>query len=156
MKAVLLALAGLWALPVSAADLALETLEGTKVDLAPSTRPTVLVFWRADCAPCRIELRQAADYVSAAAPGRVLFVGLQERTALRAAAAKARLPVGQVLRATGAPAAVLTAFGGAPPSLPLAVALDKDGRICARQSGLLGTELIQKWVQICGDDHAVD
>ncbi|HMA49442.1 MAG TPA: hypothetical protein VKP60_06790 [Magnetospirillaceae bacterium] len=156
MKAVMLILAGLWLLPASAADLALETMEGKRFDLASSVKPLVLIFWRADCAPCLIELRQAKDYLSAAPPGRVLFVGLQERAALRASAEKARLPAAQVVRATAAPEAVLTAFGGSPPALPLAVALDKDGAICARHSGLLGTELMRQWVLTCGDDHAGD
>ncbi len=146
MKTVMLLLAGL----------ALEPLDGNKADFAPSDQPTVLIFWRADCAPCLIELRQATDYLAAAGPGRVLFVGLQDGAALRTAAVKAGLPMAQVARTSEAPEAVLTAFGGAPPTLPLAVALDRNGAVCARRKGLLGTDLMRQWMLTCGGDHAVD
>jgi len=114
------------------------------------------MFWRADCAPCLAELRDARSYIEAASPERLFFVGLQGADALRRAAVKAGLPMERVLRANGPPAEILRALGGAPPRLPLAVALDPAGRICARHSGLLGTELVRRWEQLCGGSHAED
>jgi hypothetical protein len=33
--------------------------------------------------------------------------------------------------------------------LPLAVAIDRQGRVCARKRGLLGTDQIKQWSQSC-------
>jgi hypothetical protein len=134
-------------------ELRLESLDGAPIGVHGSG-PTILAFWRADCAPCLIELGQARAYADAARPARLLFVGLQDRAALEAAAAKAHAPPSFLARAIGAPSQILTELEGPPPRLPLAVALDPSGRICARRTGLLGTDQVRAWVRSCGASHA--
>ena len=137
-----------------AADLRLSTLSGAPVPAAGQAGPTILAFWRADCAPCLIELNEAAAYAQAARPGRMLFVGLQQPQVLREAALKAGASLDLIVSADGAASEILTRFGGAPPRLPLAVALDASGRVCARRHGLLGIERVMAWAQTCGRSHA--
>ena len=45
--------------------------------------PVVLMFWRADCAPCRLELGDLPALSRAAAPVRLQLVGLQPPAELR-------------------------------------------------------------------------
>lgn len=137
----------------ASAALRLESLDGAPIAVRGSS-PTILAFWRADCAPCLIELGQAQAYADAARPARLLFVGLQDRAALKAAAAKAHAPPAVLARTIGAPSQVLTDLEGFPPRLPLAVALDPSGRICARRTGLLGTDQVRAWARSCGAAHA--
>jgi hypothetical protein len=149
-----LAVCGLFTVVARAGDLRLSTLDGAPVNLSQGAGPVVLAFWRSDCAPCILELRGARDYAAAARPGRLLFVGLQDAPALRSAAAKAGAPLAMMVRAEGAPDTILTEFGGAPPRLPLAVALNASGQVCARHLGLLGTDRVRAWVQSCGRARA--
>jgi hypothetical protein len=147
---VTLAIAG----SASGAPLVLKTLSGESAGGLASPGVTVVAFWRADCAPCRLEMRAARDYALAAQPGRFLFVGLQDGEALRAAADKEGAPPAMLLRAVGSPASILATYGGTPPRLPLAVAFTASGRVCARRHGLLGTDRITAWVRNCGTSHA--
>jgi hypothetical protein len=130
----------------------LRDLDGGRI--AEAGGPTIIAFWRTDCAPCLIELRGARAYAQAARPGRLLFVGLQPAAPLRSAAARAGAPLSLIARSPASPAAILTAFGGAPPRLPLAVAFDRHGRVCERHAGLLGTEQVRAWVRACGGPDA--
>ena len=45
------------------------------------------------------------------------------------------------------PADVLADWGGT--ALPLAVALDRAGRVCGRKRGLLGTDQLRDWAKRC-------
>jgi hypothetical protein len=137
----------------ASAPLRLESLDGAPIAVHGSG-PTILAFWRADCAPCLIELGRAQAYADAARPARLLFVGLQDRAALKAQAAKAHAPPALLARALGAPPQILTELEGAPPRLPLAVALGPSSRVCARRTGLLGTDQVRAWARSCGAAHA--
>jgi len=114
-----------------------------------SGHPAILLFWRSDCAPCRLELSHLADLQAAAKPGRLVTIALEDASAARSTLAK-MAPEPQIAWiADGDPAAVLVAFNGAPPRLPLAVALTSAGRRCERHVGLLGTDRVQQWVREC-------
>jgi hypothetical protein len=65
-----------------APPLPLRTLSGTPVS---RTGPRIVMFWRADCAPCRLELADLKALRAAALPMRIDLVGLQPPTALRSA-----------------------------------------------------------------------
>ena len=123
--------------------IALHWLDGTPVSTA-SSNGTALLFWRADCPPCVVELRSAADYIAAAEPGRVIFVGLQDDAAVRAAAARFSLPADAVAKADGA----------AVTALPMAVILGPAGQVCFRHAGLLGTETLRRHMASCGGGGA--
>ena len=116
---------------------------------ALSGHPAILLFWRSDCAPCRLELSHLADLEAAAKPGRLVTIALEDARAARSTLTK-MAPEPQIAWiADGDPAAVLVAFNGAPPRLPLAVALTRAGRSCERHVGLLGTDRVQQWVREC-------
>jgi hypothetical protein len=134
--------------------LRLESLDGRPVRIGGTRDGTILAFWRADCAPCLLELRAARSYAAAARPGRFLFVGLQDAPALAAAARKADAPREMLVRGVGTASVILTAYGGAPPRLPLAIALTPSGSLCARHSGLLGADQVRAWAHDCGAPHA--
>ena len=116
--------------------------------------PVVLMFWRADCAPCRLELGDLDALRRAAAPMRLQLVGLQPSTGLRAGLRAANLADVASDVAVQDAAGVLTSWGGAPPRLPLAVAVDAQGAVCARHTGLLGRDRLAAWAKACGGVHA--
>ena len=134
--------------------LRLESLDGGAFGAGQSPGGTILAFWRADCAPCLLELRAARSYAAAARPARFLFVGLQDGPALASAARKAGAPPEMLVRGVGSASAILSAYGGAPPRLPLAIALTPSGALCARRHGLLGTDQVRAWARECGAAHA--
>jgi thiol-disulfide isomerase/thioredoxin len=121
-----------------------KTLDGAPLPISTGGRPTVVAFWRADCGPCLMELRNARAYVKAASPGRFIFVGLQPGGDLKKAVEIAGAPLGLQAQAVGAP-----------PRLPLSVAFRGDGSVCAHHTGLLGTDQVQSWAKICGAPHAI-
>ena len=138
----------------SPAPLRLESLDGKAVRLGEMRNGAILAFWRADCAPCLLELRAAHDYAAAARPARFLFVGLEGGPDLAAAARKSGAPQEMLVRGVGSASAILTAYGGAPPRLPLAVAFRPSGALCAHHGGLLGTDRVRTWARDCGAAHA--
>jgi thiol-disulfide isomerase/thioredoxin len=119
------------------------------VDLATvrGGRPSVLLFWRTDCAPCLLELRNLSQLTRAARPGRLVLIALQPRDEL--ARGLRRLGPVQTWRAMEDPVRVLVRFGGKPPSLPLAVALDPKGKVCRVRHGLLGRNIVAEWIKAC-------
>lgn len=111
--------------------------------------PAVLLFWRSDCAPCRLELGGLAGLEAAAGPGQLVTVALEEPGAARATLDTMTRKPSEAWVADRPAADVLVAFNGQPPRLPLAVALDSRGRVCERHLGLLGTDRVRQWVREC-------
>jgi hypothetical protein len=146
--------AAVGAASAQAPPIGLETLSGRPVAAGSGGAPTLMLFWRADCAPCRLELSHLTPLRAAASPMKLELVGLQSAGELRAGLRAAGLDPASSLRTSDPPDRVLSAWGGPPPRLPLAVALDGTGRICARHSGLIGTERLQAWARTCGGAHA--
>jgi hypothetical protein len=150
----------LWAAPfvgaagANPAPLRLESLDGKAVRLGEMRHGAILAFWRADCAPCLLELRVARDYAAAARPARFLFVGLEGGPDLAAAARKSGAPPEMLVRGVGSASAILAAYGGAPPRLPLSVAFRRSGALCAHHGGLLGSDRVRNWARDCGAAHA--
>lgn len=141
----------------AAAPPAATTLEGRPVDGA-SLRGSVLLFWRADCGPCLVELSDLRKLREAAAPLRVQPVVLDETPGRPGPVAEMLAKVGltgrDTLRGVGDPAGLLTEYGGAPPRLPLAVAFDGAGRVCGRRTGFLGYDHLRAWAAACGSSDA--
>jgi thiol-disulfide isomerase/thioredoxin len=111
--------------------------------------PAVLLFWRSDCAPCRLELGYLAGLEAAARPGRLVAIALEDAASARSTIARLPQPPTDAWVADRPAAEVLVAFNGQPPRLPLAVSLDRNGRVCQRHVGLLGTDRVHQWVRQC-------
>lgn len=47
------------------------------------------------------------------------------------------------------PMTVLADWGGKGAVLPLAVALDRSGKVCGMKRGLLGTDQLEEWARAC-------
>ncbi len=129
----------------------LDTLGGAPYR---ASGPQVLMFWRADCGPCLLELSDLSALRAAAQPARLIPVGLQPAAALRPALRRLGLAEGETAVTREDAAAVLTRLGGAPPRLPLAVAFRADGRPCGRHTGLLGRDRVRAWARACGAARA--
>jgi hypothetical protein len=112
-------------------------------------RPTVMILVRSDCGPCQLELRNIEAIKAAAGPARLVLLAVEDRDGARRVLRRAPLPHADLWAANVAPNAVLVKLNGAPPRLPLAIALDRAGAICARHLGLLGTDRIHDWVKRC-------
>ena len=141
----------------AAAPPAATTLDGRAVERS-ALSSSVLLFWRADCGPCLVELSDLAKLREAAAPLRVQPVVLDEAPGrpgpVAEMLAKVGLTGGDTLRGVGDPAELLTSYGGAPPRLPLAVAFDAAGRVCGRRTGFLGYDHLRAWAAACGSSDA--
>lgn len=116
---------------------------------ASDGKPTLLMLWRADCAPCVIELKNIAGLEAAAGDARLIVVALDSPDVAKATLQRLGVQPRAAWRSLEAPETVLVALNGLPPRLPLAVALDGDGSICGRHVGLLGTELVAEWIRQC-------
>jgi thiol-disulfide isomerase/thioredoxin len=111
-------------------------------------RATVVMFWRSDCAPCLEELERLEALRRAAEPLQLVTVGLESPESLRAQLQRMSIKSDFAWYSLDDPGEVLSAFGTVP-RLPLSVAFDAHGEICARRRGLLTTALIAEWVDTC-------
>ena len=84
----------------------------------------------------------------------VQLVGLQAPAAVRQGLHAASLPANASLWTAQDAGEVLLAYGGPPPRLPLAIALDAQGQVCGRRTGLLGTDQLKAWSSACVGRHA--
>lgn len=122
----------------------------TPTALAPwGDQPTVLVFWRADCGPCLVELQGLARLEAAAAPLRLATVALDAPATASGKLKSLGLAPRLAWRLIDDPATTLTALGGPPPRLPLTVAFNARGEVCGRRVGLLGVNLVKSWAVSC-------
>jgi len=134
---------------MAAPQLAFTSLDGQPRSFATLRgAPVVVVVWKASCAPCLAELRHL-DQVAARAPKwRFVTLALDDRrTAVQMLPRNARVADAWVARDEAT--VVLKALNPAQPALPLTVALDRSGRICARRVGLLGSDLLRAWSTKC-------
>ena len=122
---------------------------GRPVSAAASGLGRILMFTRADCGPCLIELRHLSDLQAAAKPGALVVVALGEARAANTMLSKLQLPSSQGWRTDTGDAEALASFGGPPPRLPLSVAINAHGALCARRTGLLGSDVVRQWMRQC-------
>lgn len=111
--------------------------------------PAMILFWASWCVSCRAELERLPDLERAAFPLNVFTLALDPPDVARAALAKFGIPSAGAFADADAPADILAHWGGVGAALPLAVAIDADGRICGRRRGLLGTDQLKDWAARC-------
>ncbi|TDN86986.1 thiol-disulfide isomerase/thioredoxin [Stakelama pacifica] len=117
--------------------------------VATVPRPAVVMLWASWCASCKVELRRFSELQEAAAPLPLVTLAIDPAPTAK----EALVSAGMTLRgafADGRPAEqVLADWGGGLLSLPLAVAIDREGRVCGRKHGLLGTNQLREWAVSC-------
>jgi len=128
--------------PVAGGPAHAVTLESIK------GRAHVALFWRSDCAPCLVELNEFAA-LNAAAQGGLVTIALEPTADARRTLVRFGVPLAQAYVVNGDVQTALEAVSDGGRRLPLAVALNADGQICARRIGLLGIEQAQAWVRQC-------
>jgi hypothetical protein len=134
----------------AAPDIRAVDLEGHQRTFAQlAGRPTVMILFKSDCGPCRLELRNIDEIKAAAGSAHLVLMAVEDMDAARRFLLRSRLPYADLWAADTDPSEVLVKLNGAPPRLPLAVALDRTGAVCARHLGLLGTDRVRDWVRRC-------
>lgn len=113
----------------------------------PIPLPSVVVLWGSWCASCAAELRRLDGMAASARPLPIVTLALDPPERARAALSRNGLKQGTAYADSGDIATVLARWGGR--ALPLAVALDAQGRVCGRRAGLLGTDQLKLWGKQC-------
>ena len=107
---------------------------------------TVLNFWYAGCAPCRIEMRELRDLQDEFMDQKVQFIGVNVRDSSETALAFARkidLNFPSIMDSeTGS---VVLAFTGVvtPQAVPTTIVIGKDGKVVARVLGRIDQGILR-------------
>lgn len=112
-------------------------------------QPHVVLLWRSDCAPCLIELQNFAALEAATGAGRLVTIAIEPVGQARQTLHQFNVPPHPAFVAQGDATVFLEAISDGGRRLPLALALDRRGHICARHVGLLGTDLARAWIRQC-------
>lgn len=116
------------------------------VPLPPSA---VLLFWASWCAPCQAEVRDIAELERAAAPLRVVIIPIEPRRQWQPLLRSLR-PDQMYLPPEGG-MTMLQRLTGGRAALPVSIAVDADGRICAIHYVGVTAALLERWRTICGN-----
>lgn len=111
--------------------------------------PAVVVLWATWCVSCRAEVARLPGLVAAAAPLPIVTLAIDSPAVAKRALADRHLEPIAAFADGRDPRIVLDEWGGAGSALPVAVAIDRDGRICGRKLGLLGTDQLKDWAARC-------
>jgi len=112
-------------------------------------RPAVILLWAKWCAACTAELRRTPQLADAARPLPLLTLAIDPPQIARAALGAERLDLHKAFADDRSPERVLADWGGGRITLPLTVAINRDGQICGRKHGLLGTDQLKHWSRTC-------
>ena len=116
-------------------------------DFAGAAR--VVLFWRSDCAPCLVELRELDAFERAAGADAVILVAVESAHDARAALRRLGVSDARAYVAQANPVTALEAVSDGGRRLPFALALDRNGEICRTHVGLLGTARAAHWMAQC-------
>lgn len=112
-------------------------------------RPAVVMLWASWCTACRAELERIPLLQQSAKPLSIVTLAIDPPEVARRALKLAGQPTANAYADGRAPASVLADWGGKGSALPLAVAIDRSGRICGTKRGLLGTDQLRHWAATC-------
>ncbi len=115
----------------------------------PLRGPSVVVLWASWCASCRAEMDRLPRLSSSAAPLPIHPLALDPPERARALLQQRHQPIAGAYADPRDPRTVLNEWGGRAAALPLAVALDRQGRVCGRKMGLLGADQLHEWAVRC-------
>jgi thiol-disulfide isomerase/thioredoxin len=115
---------------------------------APHARPSLVIYWRSDCAPCLQELKSVPHIARTNPNVSIVLVALhndmkpeqwQPYMASNVLMKTADDTDKNQMRADGDPSM----------ALPFSVALHADGSLCEHHFGLLGTARAKEWAATC-------
>ena len=114
-------------------------------------QPLLVLFWRSDCAPCVIELRNLTDITVQHTSLSVALISLHDLNHTRS-----HLPSlpnnAHALLATSDANELLAAFGNDRKlALPYTVMLDDKGNLCQKHNGILTPALVNDWIKQCSN-----
>lgn len=109
--------------------------------------PAVILLWATWCASCIGELKRIPRLEEAARPLPIVTLAIDPPERARGALERAGIDPRNAFADPGDPAVVLAKWGGT--ALPLAVAVDRHGKVCGRKRGLLGTDQMKLWAKSC-------
>ncbi len=132
------------ALAVALASAPVVTLDPRMTSLP---QPGVIVFWASWCDSCAAELRQLPAIRRAADPLPVATLALDPPDKAGNALRNLKVPADAAFADGRPPAEVLARWGAT--TLPFAVAIGLDGRVCGRKEGLLGLDQVRQWARDC-------
>jgi thiol-disulfide isomerase/thioredoxin len=108
---------------------------------------SILLFWASWCAPCRAEVINIANLQRAAGDMRVIIVPVEPRSSWRGLLRSLRPD--QLLVPRGGGLALMQRLAGPQAALPVAIAIDANGRVCASQRRGLTVERASEWQRLC-------
>ena len=119
------------------------------IKLSDITGKKLVLLWRADCVPCMAEMNIISKYSLSNPNLPIVIISLNG-----AKDARAKLPTEfsrntSVLVSQNKTEEIFKTFGNVNNSLPFSVFLRKDGSICQKHYGIIGTNLINKWKEQC-------
>ena len=117
--------------------------------LATIPHPSVVVLWASWCVSCRAEVARLPSLVASAAPLPIVTLAIDAPATARRVLAERHLSNAAAFADGRDPRAVLDQWGGVGSALPIAVALGRNGQVCARKLGLLGTDQLKDWAARC-------
>jgi hypothetical protein len=127
-------------------------LDHARSVVAPSRsipHPAVVMLWGTWCASCGAEIKRVPALSASARPLPLVTLAIDPPAKAAAALSVAGLSTANAFADDRDPATVLSEWGGKGAILPLAVAIDRNGRVCGAKHGLLGTDQLHSWSKTC-------
>ena len=111
--------------------------------------PKIILLWRANCAPCLVELQRMAAFRQAAGETEIVTLALDTKAQAQTAIARHSLPISNGYVTSASPRQVMLSTGQPFALLPMAVAVSGNGKICGSHVGILGTLKVRDWAARC-------
>ncbi|MCP2370031.1 thiol-disulfide isomerase/thioredoxin [Agromyces terreus] len=136
-----------------------ETVEGDEFDSADTLgEVTVVNFWYAGCAPCRVESPVLEEVHQSYAPDEVAFIGVNVRDQADTAAAFEQtygVTYPSIIDVESGEAQLAFAGPVPPSAVPTTIVLDQQGRVAARVLGqVTDTSILSSLVDRVLDEQA--
>jgi thiol-disulfide isomerase/thioredoxin len=110
--------------------------------------PAIILFWAAWCAPCRVEVQMLPELTRAADPTPVIVIPMETGRTTRELLGAIRPD--QLRFVPGGAYRLLGTLAGDTAGLPVSVAIDPAGAVCAVKQGAITVAEIGAWARKCG------